>query len=282
MDDYRFSIQTRMAAISAARKHLVVMDIATIIGLILGSGLILVSIALGGGGLGPFIDVPSMMIVFGGSIAASLINFPLKSVFGSFGVVLKCFLFKMPNPLETIQQFKAFAEVVRRDGLLALEDQAAEISDDYMRRGLESLISGVPAEDVARSLEIELQYIEQRHIGGKKIVDSVGAAAPAFGMIGTLIGLVQMLRSLDDPSKIGSGMATALLTTLYGALVANVVCIPLAGKLEARNLEESTTRELIIHGITLLGEGESPRIVEEKLLGFLSPKSRKTITAKAA
>lgn len=253
------------------------MDIATIIGLILGFGLILVSIALGGGGLAPFFDVPSMMIVFGGAIAASLINFPLKSVLGAFSVVLKCFLFKLPNPLETVQQFKKFAEVVRKDGLLALEDQAGDIKDEYMRRGLESLISGVPAEDVARTLEIELAYIEQRHLGGKKIVDSCGAAAPAFGMIGTLIGLVQMLRSLDDPSKIGGGMAVALLTTLYGALVANVVCIPLAGKLEARNQEETMLRELMIRGITLLGEGESPRVVEEKLLGFLSPKTRKAL-----
>ncbi|MCD0459822.1 motility protein A [Roseiconus lacunae] len=253
------------------------MDIATIIGLILGGGLILTAIALGGGGLTPFIDVPSGMIVFGGAIAASLINFPLKMNLGAFSVILKTFMFKLPSPQDTIGQFKKFAEVVRKDGLLALEEQAAAVTDDYMKRGLESLISGVAAEDVARSLEIELSYIEQRHVAGKKIVDSAGAAAPAFGMIGTLIGLVQMLRSLDDPSQIGGGMAVALLTTLYGALVANVVCIPLAGKLEARNQEESMIRELMICGITLLGEGESPRVVEEKLLSFLSPKTRKSI-----
>lgn len=257
------------------------MDIATIIGLILGFGLILTSIAMGGGGLGPFIDPPSMMIVFGGATAASLINFPLKANLGSFTVVLKCFLFKLPSTNETIAQFKKFAEVVRKDGLLALEDQASEIKDDFMKRGLESLISGVPADDVARTLETELAYIEQRHLAGKKLIDSAGAAAPAFGMIGTLIGLVQMLRALDDPSKIGGGMATALLTTLYGALVANVVCIPMAGKLEARNQEETAIRELIIRGISLLGEGESPRVVEEKLLGFLAPKLRKSIVAQA-
>ncbi|MCC9602007.1 MotA/TolQ/ExbB proton channel family protein [Stieleria sp. JC731] len=253
------------------------MDIATIIGLIMGAGLILASIAMGGGGLGPFIDIPSGMIVFGGAIAASLINFPLKMNLGAFSVILKTFLFKLPSPQDTIAQFKKFAEVVRKDGLLALEDQASQVTDDYMKRGLESLISGVAAEDVARSLEIELSYIEQRHAAGKKIIDAAGAAAPAFGMIGTLIGLVQMLRSLDDPSKIGGGMAVALLTTLYGALVANVVCIPLGGKLEARNAEESMIRELMICGITLLGEGESPRVVEEKLLSFLAPKARRSI-----
>ncbi len=254
------------------------MDIATIIGLLLGFGLILASIAMGGSGLGPFIDVPSGMIVFGGALAASLINFPLKKVLGTFAVVMKCFLFKLPDAVETIQQFKTFAEVVRKDGLLALEDQAAEVKDDFMKRGIESLISGVSGEEITQALETELSYIEQRHVSGKKIIDSCGAAAPAFGMIGTLIGLVQMLRALDDPSKIGGGMATALLTTLYGALVANVICIPLAGKLESRNQEESNIREMMIRGIVLLGEGATPRVVEEQLLSFLSPKSRQSVS----
>ena len=258
------------------------MDIATIIGLILGAGLILASIAMGGSGLEPFIDVPSMMIVFGGALAAALINFPLKNVFGAFKVVLKCFLFKLPDAVETIQQFKSFAEVIRKDGLLALEDKAAELNDDFTKRGVETLISGASAEEITQMLETELSYIEQRHLSGKKIVDACGAAAPAFGMIGTLIGLVQMLRALDDPSKIGGGMATALLTTLYGALVANVVCIPLAGKLETRSQEETTIRELIIKGIALLGEGATPRAVEEQLLTYLSPKSRRAASAEAA
>ncbi|MEL6107461.1 MAG: MotA/TolQ/ExbB proton channel family protein [Planctomycetota bacterium] len=251
------------------------MDIATIIGLILGAGLILTSIAMGGGGLGPFIDIPSGMIVFGGAIAATLINFPLGTCLGTFKVVLKCFLFKLPEPIETIGQFKSFAETVRKDGLLALEDKAAELKDDFMKRGIESLISGASAEEITSMLEAELGYIQARHVNGKKIVDSAGAAAPAFGMIGTLIGLVQMLRNLSDPSKIGGGMATALLTTLYGALVANVACIPLAGKLEARNMEETTIRELIIRGVALLGEGATPRAVEEQLMTFLSPGKRK-------
>ncbi|TWU02168.1 MotA/TolQ/ExbB proton channel family protein [Stieleria varia] len=258
------------------------MDIATILGLILGFGLILVSIAMGGGGLGPFIDIPSGMIVFGGAIAASLINFPLKNNLGAFGVIMKCFLFKLPDAADTIAQFKQFAEIVRKDGLLALEDKVSEIKDDYMRRGMEALIGGASAEEISELLETELAYIQTRHVNGKKIIDSCGAAAPAFGMIGTLIGLVQMLRALDDPSKIGGGMATALLTTLYGALVANVVCIPLAGKLETRSMEETMIRELMIKGITLLGEGATPRAVGEQLLTFLAPKTRSSIEPKAA
>ena len=250
------------------------MDIATIIGLIMGFGLIFASIAMGGGGLGPFIDVPSGMIVFGGATAASLINFPLGAVLGAFGVIMKCFLFKLPDPLETVQQFKSLAEVVRKEGLLALESKLEEVDDAFMKSGLESLIAGTSTEDTASVLENELAFILQRHVLGKKIVDAAGAAAPAFGMIGTLVGLVQMLNNLSDPSKIGGGMATALLTTLYGAMVSNVVCIPLAGKLETRNNEENMVRELMIRGVVLLGEGTAPRALEEQLLTYLAPKTR--------
>ncbi|MEM7454271.1 MAG: motility protein A [Planctomycetota bacterium] len=250
------------------------MDIATILGLIVGFGLILASIAMGGGGLAPFIDVPSMMIVFGGAAAASFINFPLNQVLGSFAVILKCFLFKLPDQLKVIEDFKEYAAIARKDGLLALEGKISEVKDAFTRRAVEALISGTPVEQVKLSLETELSCIEQRHSQGKKIVDAAGAAAPAFGMIGTLIGLVQMLRNLSDPSKIGGGMATALLTTLYGALVANVVCIPLAGKLEARSQQETNLREMIIQGVVALGEGAAPRAMEEQLVTFLSPKVR--------
>ncbi len=255
------------------------MDIATIIGLILGFGLIFASIAMGTGGLMPFVDIPSGMIVFGGAAAATFINFPLRTVLGTFGIILKCFLFKLPDSSDIIAQFKSFAEIARRDGLLALENKAEEIEDDFMKRGIEALISGASSEEIVAALETELTYVTQRHVAGKKVVDSMGAAAPAFGMIGTLVGLVQMLGSLDDPSKIGGGMATALLTTLYGAIVANVVCIPLAGKLEARNMEEGMIRELMIKGIQLLGEGSAPRAMEEQLITFLSPKSRDSSSA---
>ena len=250
------------------------MDIATIIGLVLGFGLIFTAIMIGGGDVSPFIDMPSAMIVFGGALAASLINFPMKKVIGAFAVVLKCFLFKLPESSALITQFKEFSTLVRKDGLLALENRLGEINNDFMKRGIEALIAGSSAEQIRVVLETELSCIEQRHSVGKKIVDACGAAAPAFGMIGTLIGLVQMLRSLDDPSKIGGGMATALLTTLYGALIANVVCIPLAGKLETRSQEESSQCEMIIAGISGLAEGTAPRALEEQLLVFLAPKQR--------
>jgi chemotaxis protein MotA len=250
------------------------MDIATIIGLILGLGLVLGAIASGNGGIAPFIDIPSMMITIGGSVAAILINFPLGNVLGVFGVVKNCFMQKLPTPTEVIAQFKDLSAVARRDGLLALEEKVTDIQDDFMSRGMGMVIGGSPKEEIQLVMETEISFIDERHRLGKKVLDALGAAAPAFGMIGTLIGLVQMLRSLDDPSQIGGGMATALLTTLYGAMVANIFCIPLAGKLEARNKEEIMVRELIIAGLISLVEGQSPRTVEGRLAAFLSPKAR--------
>ncbi|MFK7820275.1 MAG: motility protein A [Planctomycetaceae bacterium] len=250
------------------------MDIATIIGLILGIGLVVGSIAMGGGGLMPFINVPSLMITVGGSFAALLINFPLKAVFGVFSVVMKCFLVKLPTTEELIAQFRELATIARRDGLLSLESKVEEVSDEFLKRGLEMVVSGTAKDDLMMVLETEVTYIEQRHQNGKKIIEATAAAAPAFGMIGTLIGLVQMLRSLDDPSQIGVGMATALLTTFYGAVIANLFCLPLAGKLEARNTEEVMIRELMITGLVSLTDGLPPTSVQDRLIAFVSPKAR--------
>lgn len=249
------------------------MDIATLIGLILGVGLVIGSIALGGP-LGPFIDVPSLMITVGGSFAALLMNFPLKHVLGVFSVIRKVFLASLPSTQQVIEEFKEFATVARRDGLLALESSVDGTNDPFLKRGLEMVIGGSSREEITILLETEVNYIEQRHQNGKKILDATAAAAPAFGMIGTLIGLVQMLRTLDDPSKIGLGMAVALLTTLYGAFIANAICIPLAGKLENRSQEEVMIRELMISGLASLVEGLPPRVLEERLMSFLAPKNR--------
>lgn len=253
------------------------MDIATIIGLLFGTALILGSILIGGGGLGPFIDIPSVMITIGGAFSALLINFPLASLLQLFGVVKKCFLTKLPTHEEVITQFRQFATVARRDGLPALENELEKIDDDFMKRGLELVIGGANREEVSTVLEIEMDCIEQRHATGKKILDALAAGAPAFGMIGTLIGLVQMLRTLDDPSQIGLGMAVALLTTLYGAVIANLFCIPMAGKLESRSQEEMTIKELMKTGLCLLVEGQAPSILQERLAAFLSSARRERV-----
>jgi len=250
------------------------MDVATVVGLIMGIALVLGSIAIGGGGVSPFFNIPSLMITVGGSAAALLINFPLKNVLSVFGVVKNCFMTSLPSSTAIIEKFKDLAGVVRSQGMLALEEELPNVDDDFLKRGLELVIGGSSKEVVQYVLETEVTYIEQRHQTGKKILESTAAAAPAFGMIGTLIGLVQMLRELDDPSQIGVGMATALLTTLYGALIANLFCIPLSGKLENRSQEEVMVRELMISGLTALVEGQAPRAIEERLHAFLSPSSR--------
>jgi len=249
------------------------MDIATVIGLLLATGLVLGSIIMGGG-LTPFIDAPSLMITVGGSFAAVLINFPLKKALTTFSVVKNCFFFKLPTAHEVIEQFREYATTARRDGLLALEGVMEEITDPFLKRGMEQVVGGTSREELAEGLENEVDQIDQRHTQGKKIVDAVAAAAPAFGMIGTLIGLVQMLNKLDDPSQIGGGMAVALLTTLYGAVIANMFCVPLSGKLESRAQEETMVRELMITGLVSLVEGHAPRAVEERLQAYLAPKHR--------
>ena len=249
------------------------MDIATIIGLLMGTGLVVGSILVSGS-LTPFISVPSLMITVGGSFAAILINFPLKKCLSLFGVIKNCFMYPLPTPDECIVQFKEFATIVRKDGILALEKKLESVSDVFLKRGTELVVAGTSKDEIESTLEIEVMYIEQRHQTGKKIVDAIAAAAPAFGMIGNLIGLVQMLRSLEDPSQIGIGMATALLTTLYGALIANLFCIPLAGKLETRSQEEVMIRELMIVGLVGLVDGQTPRNLEDKLVAFVSPAHR--------
>jgi chemotaxis protein MotA len=229
---------------------------------------------MGTGGIMPFVNIPSLMITVGGSIAALLIHFPLKSCIGVVGVVKNCFTQRLSTPREVIDQFKEFAAIARRNGLLALEERLPDLQDGFMVRGLTMVIGGSSKEEIQMVLETEISCIDERHRLGRKILEAMGAAAPAFGMIGTLIGLVQMLRTLDDPSQIGGGMATALLTTLYGAVLANLFCIPLAGKLDTRNKEEMTVRELTLMGLLSLVEGQSPRNVEGRLSAYLSPTTR--------
>lgn len=249
------------------------MDKGTIFGLVVGFGCVGAAITMHGS-LKDFVDIPGAMVAFGGSTAALFIMFPAKKVMGTFGVVKQCFLSKLPDPRLEIRRLSQLAAVARRDGQLALEKHLVEIKDPFLVRGLEMVIGGAPREKVEEVLNIELSCIQDRHATGKKIFDQLGASLPAFGMVGTLIGLIQMLGSLDDPSKIGAGMAVAMVTTFYGAFVANMVYLPLAGKLEARSKEETLLRELMIKGLVALVDGEVPRSIESKLSAFLAPKMR--------
>ena len=255
------------------------MDILTVIGICLGFGLLGFSIATGNGGLPLFIDVPSMTIVFGGTTAVFLMNFTIPDVKQLVPVFLRTFLFKLNTPADEIDRIVDYAGVARKEGLLALEGKMQEVDDKFMAKGIQLVIDGFPSDTVRSIMELEAEWQKQRHSTGKKMMDQLGAYAPAFGMIGTLVGLVQMLAALDDPSKIGGGMATALLTTLYGAMAANMVCLPLSGKLEIRAKEEALLRELMIEGIVAIQSGDGPQLIKERLKTFVAPSGREAIAA---
>lgn len=254
------------------------MDIATIIGLILGAGIIVGSIALGGGAMA-FVHIPSMCIVMGGTLCSVLIHFSLPQFLSIFSIIKKTFQVKLPSPAEIIQQMVNFAAISRRDGALALEEQMRQVEFGFVSKGLQLLVDGQDAESIREMLSLEVQYLQERHSTGKKILDFMGASAPAFGMIGTLIGLVQMLQNLSSPDQIGAGMAVALLTTFYGAFMANLVFIPLAGKLSVYSKAERLAMEMTVEGICTISQGESPSAVREKIQSFISPVHREEVKA---
>ena len=256
------------------------MDITTLSGIALGFVLIIGAIAAGGAG-GAFIHIPSMMITLGGTLAALLITFPVHKVKEVLAVTRKIINAGDLNLVPWYHTLLDLATTARRDGLLALEERISEIGDDFLRRGLQMVVDGNSAEDVSAMLEAEIANLEDRHEVGHSIFSSLGMYAPAFGMIGTLIGLVKMLQNLEDPSEIGNGMAVALLTTFYGALVANLLCIPIQGKLEQRTNEEVALKRLLLNGVLSIQAGDSPRVVGDKLLTFLPPKSREEIQEEA-
>ncbi|MBZ0264413.1 MotA/TolQ/ExbB proton channel family protein [bacterium] len=250
------------------------MDLATLVGIILAGLLISITI-LTGPGVAFFFSLGSVMVVFGGTIGATLINYPLKEVLALINVARNAFFSVPASSSETIDVLVRVAEKARREGILAIERELESLDDPFMKIGVQYAVDGTEPETIRAILESELGGMEERHAQGKKMFETMGAFAPAFGMIGTLIGLIQMLASLDDPSTIGSGMAIALVTTLYGSMLANILFIPLAGKLEFRSREEARRKELVVEGILSIQSGDNPRIVREKLLTFLPPQERK-------
>ena len=250
------------------------MDIASAAGVVIAMALILASIIVGGGQLGAFIDPASIMVVVGGAIAAALISFPLKNFLGVFGVSMKVFFNKAPDVPGIIKQIIELAEVARKDGLLALEGKVEEIEHPFIVLGIQMAVDGARPEVMEDIMRTEMDAVATRHRDGKGLMDCMGRFAPAFGMIGTLMGLIIMLGDMSDPSKIGAGMAVALLTTMYGAIVSNVVFLPFAEKLGFTNKQELLAMEIIVRGIMAIQSGENPRVIEQKLNTFIPPKLR--------
>ncbi|MDK2855161.1 MAG: chemotaxis protein MotA [Bacillota bacterium] len=255
------------------------MDVATMLGIVFGVAFILIGI-FQTGTLQTYWDLPSLMITFGGTIAGTLIAYPISQIIGVLKVVRNVFQRRLPSPESVIQQLVHFVEKARREGILALEDEVEALDDEFLKKGLQLVVDGSDPELVRNILETELAFVEERHKAGQSIFITMATLAPAFGMIGTLIGLINMLKNLDNPSVIGPNMATALITTFYGAIYANLICIPIATKLNVRSGEEILLKELVIEGVLSLQAGENPRLVEEKLKAFLPPKARNSFSAR--
>jgi chemotaxis protein MotA len=250
------------------------MDIASVIGVILVVVLIIGSILVGGGSFMAFVDIPSILVVIGGCIAAVLVCFPLKSFLGMPRIVKIVFFNKQISIPALIQQLVSLAETARRDGLLALEGRLEEVDNNFIKLGIQMAVDGTRPEVIEDIMRTEVDAISARHRDGKATVDQMGRFAPAFGMIGTLMGLIMMLGNMSDPSGIGAGMAVALITTLYGAILSNGMFLPFSEKLSYLHKQEMQSLEIVIRGIMAIQSGENPRVVEQKLNTFLPPKLR--------
>jgi len=244
------------------------MDISSVIGVVSGMGFVLGTILLGGS-IMMFVNIPSILIVVGGTIAACMIGYPLSDVLGMFKVAIKVFMFKIEKPEEIIANLVEISNKARKGGLLSIEGDIQSTPDPYLAQALQMTVDGVKTGDIAQIMQKKMELTRKNLDTGADIFSSMGGYAPAFGMIGTLIGLVQMLANLDDPSSIGPKMAVAMITTFYGSVMANLFFIPMSDKLSGRNHEEITNMNIIFEGILSIREGEHPKLMEDKLKVYL-------------
>ena len=258
------------------------MDLGTIIGIGLGFAMIVMSILTAGGQIGGFIHVPSIFMVIGGSFGAMLVGNPMSRMLGIIKFIR--IILQVPSHEEEriISSLVNFSEKARREGLLALEDDLEEVEDEFLRTGIQLVVDGTDPDIIKDVLYNELNQLQTRHGVGIKLFDDWSKIAPAFGMIGTLGGLISMLADLEDEASIGPNMSLALITTMYGAIMANLALIPIKNKLEDRDAEETLMREIMIEGILSIQSGDNPRILEQKLLAFLPPVRREAVRQESA
>lgn len=253
------------------------MDLATIIGLVLAWGAFFGSVIMEGGELKAMINPSAMVLVFGGTIGASMMSFPLSAIIGLPTVVKNAFTGKKEDLAEVIKMLVGFAERARREGLLALEDEAKDIDDVFLKKGIQLAIDGTDPELVRDIMQTDIAFLGSRHHTGANLFATMGGFAPTLGVIGTVAGLVHMLANLSDPGSMGPSIAAAFIATLYGVSSANLLFLPLSNKLKHASAEEVLMREMTMEGILAIQAGDNPRIVEEKLKAFLSPKVRASI-----
>ena len=249
------------------------MDIATFFGILVAGGLMAGAIVQNGAA-GWFVNFPSLMIVIGGTMGATLVAYPLSDIASVFGVAKKAFLYRTQVPQKLIPVMVNLAKLARKEGVLAFESRLRRLEIPFMARGLQLAVDGMETRAIEDVLATEIAYVSQRHRLGADIFTTMGTFAPAIGMLGTIIGLVQMLMQMEDPSKIGPAMALALLTTFYGTLLANLFFLPLAGKLKARDKQELLLKQMILEGILAIQRGENHRVVEQKMRAFLAVQTK--------
>ncbi|MGL4722444.1 MAG: motility protein A [Desulfovibrionaceae bacterium] len=249
------------------------MDLATLIGITLSFGLVFLAL-LSGGSLSAFVDAPALMIVLGGTLGCCLTTYPLGHVLRTVSFIKKTFASSIDSIDSTIEIFMEYSKKARKEGLLSLEPFIQESQDPFAKKGLQLMIDGIEPDSIKEILETEIEALEARHQLGIDLMTAFATYAPAMGMVGTVIGLVQMLQNMSDPSNIGPAMAVALLTTFYGALLANLIFTPFSGKLKGRDKEESLLRYIQSIAIISIAKGENPNIMLEKLSCFQPPKSR--------
>jgi len=256
------------------------MDIASFIGIIAAFGLMIMAI-LTGSSLTLFIDIPSFLIVVGGTLGATLVDFPLKEVLGAVRVAKNAFFNRLESPAEYISILASLVDKARKEGILALEAELSKINNDFLAKGVQMLVDGLDPKVIDETLSREIEYLRERHKQGAEIFFTMGSISPAMGMIGTLIGLVQMLQNMSDPSSIGPAMAIALITTLYGAILANILFLPISGKLQVLSSHECLIKEMLLEGILAISQGLNPRIMESKLQAFIEPRLREETKLKS-
>jgi len=249
------------------------MDLGIVFGFI-GTWLLIIATLLMGGKVGIYIDMPSVILIFGASITVVFFCIPAGYVKSIFAITKKAFFHNAAPIDKLIDDLVSFAEIARRDGILSLENAVKEIDDPFIVQGIQMAVDGTDPELIEQVMNNDLDNLVERHETGKSIFDAMGKYAPAMGMIGTLIGLVAMLSDLSDPASIGAGLAVALLTTLYGSIVANAVAGPIADRLAKRSAEEVMYKTVIVKGVMAIQSGDNPRVVEQKLRTFLPPSQR--------
>ena len=255
------------------------MNISTILGLFGSLGMLVFSILVGGSGIGSFIDIPSLILIFICPYVLLFSAFSMRDVLGIFGII--GITFKVPNFNEQgiITKLMAMSEKARREGLLALEEELEDLDDEFMKKGMRLVVDGTDAEIIRGLMENELSQMQERHISKISILNLWSSSAPAVGMMGTVIGLIGMLKNLEDKSALGPNMAIALITTFYGSLIANFTMLPWISKLKSYDAAESKVKEMQIEGVLSIQAGDNPRILATKLLSYLNPLDRKAVEA---